>query len=100
MATSISALSNALSKAGNFASIAQIAATVSRVAGIAAFATSLMPVIYNVVKAMDEKDYNSLPKIADLTDGAIGRVVNWPEAVGVFKLVEMQLNHSLQFGFD
>ncbi len=86
---------------GTPAEVSQIAAramAVARIGMIAGFVSGLMPGIATIMKAVAESDYQSMPKITDLTSAAIGKTVIWPKAVGSFQLDSAQLNGSLQFG--
>jgi hypothetical protein len=86
---------------GTPAEVNQIAArlfAVAKVAGIGVFCTTLMPAITAIIKAVADGDYQSMPKITELTSNAIGKTVIWPEAVGTFKLASAQLNGAFQFG--
>lgn len=86
---------------GTPAEVSQIAAramAVVRIGMIAGFITGLMPGIATIMKAVAESDYQSMPKITDLTSAAIGQTVIWPQVVGNFTLDTAQLNGALQFG--
>ena len=81
--------------------VSQIAArcfSVAKVAAIGAFCTTLMPAITTIINAVAEGDYESMPKITDLTSNAIGKTVIWPPAVGTFTLSSATLNGAFQFG--
>lgn len=95
----VSALRGLIS--GTPAEVSQIAAramAIARVGLIAGFVSGLMPGIATILKAVADTDYQSMPKITDLTSAAIGKTVIWPSAVGNFKLDSAQLNGALQFG--
>jgi Clostridium P-47 protein len=86
---------------GTPAQVSQIAArcfAVAKVAAITAFCTTLLPAAVQVLQAIADGKYDSLPKITDLTDGAVGKTVIWPASVGTFALASAQLNQALQFG--
>lgn len=86
---------------GTPAEVSQIAAralAIARMGLIAGFVSGLMPGIATILKAVADGDYQSMPKISDLTSAAIGKTVIWPAAVGNFKLDSAQLNGALQFG--
>jgi len=78
--------------------IAGRALSVMKIASIGAFCTGLMPAITQILQAYADHDYQSLPKITDLTDSAIGRAIRWPTAVPDLTLSSAQLNGALQFG--
>jgi hypothetical protein len=89
--------------AGTPQEVTQIAArafTVAEVAGIGCFCTTLMPAITAIVSAVAEGNYQSMPKITDLTDNAVGRAVIWPEGVPGYALASAELNGALQFGLE
>lgn len=67
-------------------------------AGLASFATAILPATMAILKAVADGDYQSLPKITDLTSSAIGKTVIWPAAVPEFTVKSAQLNGCLQFG--
>ena len=48
--------------------------------------------------AIAKGEYDSMPKITELTQTAIGKTVIWPSQEGVYKLDSAQLNQALQFG--
>lgn len=86
---------------GTPAEVSQIAArcfAVAKVAAIGAFCTTLMPAITMIINAVADGDYQSMPKITDLTSNAIGKSVIWPDAVGEFTLSSATLNGAFQFG--
>jgi hypothetical protein len=86
---------------GTPAEVSEIAArcfAVAKVAAIGAFATTLMPAIAQIINAVAEGDYQSMPKITDLTSSAVGKTVIWPEQVGTFNLQSAGLNGAFQFG--
>lgn len=86
---------------GTPAEVSQIGArclTVAKIAMIGAFATTLMPALAQIITAVAQGDYQSMPKITDLTSNAVGKTVIWPEAVGTFSLSSAQLNGAFQFG--
>lgn len=86
---------------GTPAELSQLAArcmTVAKVAAIGAFCTTLMPGITMIVQAVAEGDYESMPKITDLTSSAVGKTVIWPEEVGTFTLASAELAGAFQFG--
>lgn len=83
---------------GEVSAIAARAVAVTRVATMGAFAFGLMPGIVQIMQAVADGKYQSLPKITDLTSAAIGKTVIWPKEVGEFDLDSAQLNGALQFG--
>lgn len=88
---------------GTAQEVSQIAAkafTVAKVAGIGCFCAGTTYGIMEIVKAVAENDYQSMPKITDLTDNAVGKAVIWPQGVPGYALASAQLNGSLQFGME
>lgn len=86
---------------GTPAEVTQIAGrfiAVAKVAGIGAFATTLMPAITEILQAVADGDYQSMPKITDLTDAAIGEAIQWPTTIPNLTLSTAQLNGAMQFG--
>jgi hypothetical protein len=51
-----------------------------------------------IAKALAQGDYQSMPKLTDLTDAAVGKTVIWPSGAGDFVLASAQLNNCLQLG--
>lgn len=78
--------------------IASRASAVAKVAAAGAFAATLMPAITEIMKSVAEGDYQSMPKITELTDAAVGKTVIWPKEVGTFTLDSARLDGCLQFG--
>jgi hypothetical protein len=81
--------------------LSQLAArclAVAKVAAVGAFCTTLMPAITQIMQAVADGDYQSMPKITDLTSNAVGKTVIWPKEVGTFSLASAQLNGAFQFG--
>jgi hypothetical protein len=89
--------------AGTPQKITQIGATaftIAKVAAVGGFLFASAWGIMEIVQAVAQKDYQSMPKITDLTDNAVGRAVIWPEGVPGYALASAGLNGSLQFGLD
>ena len=80
--------------------IAARAFSVAKVAGLGAFATVLSPSITQILEGVAQGNYQSMPKITDLTQNALDKATMWPEGVPGYKLVSAELNAALQFGLD
>jgi hypothetical protein len=83
--------------------VSQIAAraiTVAKIAAIGAFVTTAIPSFMAIATAIAQGDYESMPKITDLTDNALGQAIIWPSGVPGYVLASAQLNGSLQFGLN
>ncbi|PXF45067.1 hypothetical protein BWQ96_05169 [Gracilariopsis chorda] len=70
----------------------------AKVALVGAFVTELSPAITGTIDAVANSDYDSMPKISDLTSSAVGKTIIWPSTAGTFTLASAQLNGPLQFG--
>jgi hypothetical protein len=80
--------------------IASRIASVAKIAFVGAFVTQLMPTTALIANAIADGDFQSMPKITDLTSNAMGKAVVWPAGVPGYVLASAQLNGALQFGFD
>jgi hypothetical protein len=82
---------------------ATLAARVATFLRIAAFVTlgaavGAMPaIVTSILTAIATGEYSSVPKVADLTNSAVGKVVTWPTSVGSYFLNTAQLNGALIF---
>jgi hypothetical protein len=82
---------------------ATLAARVATFLRIAAFVTlggavaALPAIITQILTAIATGEYSSVPKVADLTNAAVGKVVTWPASVGSYFLKTAQLNGALIF---
>jgi hypothetical protein len=82
---------------------ANLAARVATFMRIAAFVTlggavAAMPaIVTSILTAIATGEYSSVPKVADLTNAAVGKVVTWPASVGSYFLNTAQLNGALIF---
>jgi hypothetical protein len=89
--------------AGTPQRITQIGATafsIAKVATVGGFVAATTWGIMEIVQAVAQKDYQSMPKITELTDNAVGRAVIWPQGVPGYALASAGLSGSLQFGLD
>ena len=74
--------------------------TVAKIAAIAAFMTTAAPAFMGIATAIAQGKYESMPRITDLTDNALGVAVRWPSGVPGYVLASAQLNGALQFGLN
>ncbi len=70
----------------------------TKIALAVGFLSGLMPMITEVIKAVADGKYDSMPEITELTHAAIGQTVIWPASVSDYTLASAQLNGALQFG--
>ncbi|MDH5773384.1 MAG: TULIP family P47-like protein [Nitrospirota bacterium] len=89
--------------AGTPAEVSQFAATcfsVAKFAGLGAAAFGIPSAIMPIVEAAARGDYQSMLKVTNLTDDALGKATMWPAGVPGYTLVSAELNGALQFGLD
>ena len=87
---------------GSVTEVSNLAArftSIAKVAAICAFCCGVPAAIMPIVSAVASNNYRGMPKITDLTDTALGKIVKWPAGVPGFTLSTAQLNGCLQFGF-
>lgn len=72
----------------------------SKIALTVGFVGGLMPTITEIIKAVADGKYDSMPEITLLTDAAVGQTVIWPTAIGGYSLASAELNGALQFGLQ
>lgn len=63
-------------------------------AGLAA----VVPAALEILKAVENGEYDKLPQIDDVVNAAVGKTVMWPTVAGGLKLDSAQLAGCLQFG--
>lgn len=71
---------------------------VAKIAVISGAATGLASGLMGVSMAVINGDYSSQPKLDDLVEMAVGKVIQWPSTVDSLTLVSAQLNGCLQLG--
>lgn len=84
---------NLSARAVTFIKIAALVTVGAAVAAMPTFVTLIL-------EAIATGDYNSIPKLSDLANAAVGKVVTWPTSVGNYVLQTAQLNGALIFGLN
>jgi len=81
-----------------FQNVGAVAAGVVKVGLLGACVTGLTPAVSMIQRAVGDGDYSHVPKLTNLIDTALSKVVTWPKTLGSFEIASLQLNQALQFG--